>query len=361
MVAYFTESRKPENKDYWSTPMVLKIEEAIGPTKNKLRDENNNAAVVRRFAANTDRFALPFEFWDQGGHNVLWSKFTHNARFWNENSGEYWLGLDDLRGLLKDQCKIQGAKAGEVIRDAVGLLRSLHGKGLPPKYRDENIVRHYCWYLRDILDKRLQWPSSSSDWAAPWKSVWANHTQENISFWGRRWKNPFWVLDQLRRLRRPQRLLCGVVHGDFHPRNIVLAGTAQPHIIDFGWSGDDRHIGQDFVLLECNLRFLVQQPALPFADLQGLSSWIEFGSRGPSPLTTDYVRNRVRLIAELRNAACTHFPLDTNWDIEYIIPLFLTSLGLLKHMTDCENQLAGHLTILSLANYISSNVLPRIR
>jgi hypothetical protein len=364
MLAYFVSSNDPDNTDFWSTPMVLKIAKTCGSADNKLRIEKANADIVKGFVGERHRFALPFDFWDGANgqvHSVLWSRFTRNTKLWSNSGDKYWLGLDDLRSLLKGECTVEGAKTEDVVTQAFELLRPLHNKGLTkPNYQKTNIVRHYQWYLRDILNKRLEWPTSNPHWTVPWKAVWGPHTRKDIKQFGASWKNPFWVLDRLRSFP-DQNLLCGVVHGDFHPRNIVITDRAEPYIIDFGWSGDYRHISQDFVLLECNLRFLIQQPAVPFADLRSMSDWIGFDDNKTPSLATDIARKRAKLITNLRKAARAHFPPSTNWDVEYIVPLFLTALGLLKHMTDCENQLASQLTILSLAQYISTNVLSRTR
>ena len=361
MLAYFVSSEKPEAEDFRSTPMVLKIAETGSAANTKLQREKRNADVVRQFVVDKDRFALPVEFSDGTGsrqpYSVLWSRFTHGR-----TSDDYWLGLDDLHSLLKGQCRVKGAKAAEILPQALQLLRPLHCKGLlEPKYIKKSLVEHYRPYLRDLLDSQLEWPTAREHWATRWQSVWAPPNQENIRQFGNSWRNPFWVLDQLRRFP-DRRLICGVVHGDLHPRNIVIAGHAEPHLIDFGWAGDRRHITQDFVLLECNLRFFVQEPALPFHDARLMSSRIGF-DKGPqaASFTTDAARERAELIDKLRQGVRLHFPPDTDWDVEYVVPLFLTSLGLLKHMTNCENQLASQLTVLSLGGYISKNLLPRGR
>jgi hypothetical protein len=358
MLAYFVKADSPHSQAFWSTPMVLKIAKTGSSADRKLRAEEKNARVVKRFATHEGRFAFPFAFSDgtkdRQSYSVLWSRFTHAG-----GDDGYWC-LDDLRNLLKGRCRVVGATAEKVVSEAVKLLRPLHSKGLvEPQPVKLNLVKHYRWYLREVLDGQLEWPTKRVHWTALWKKMWGPHTQEKVSHLGTKWTNPFWVLDRLRKLR-DQSLLCGVVHGDLHPRNIVLAGSAEPHIIDFGWAGDRRHISQDFVLLECNLRFFVQEPALALADLRAMAAWISFDQQIPD-LTGELARGRVRLINLLREAARSHFPPNTNWDVEYVVPLFLISLGLLKHMSDCENQLAGHLTILSLANYVAENLLPKPR
>ena len=367
MLAYFVDAERADEREFRSAPLVLKVgtAPAAGSTRDDLLEEKKNADLIKAFITNREGFALPFHF--AGGtdkkhpHSLIWSRFTGITGGLSEPSDSYWLRPDDLRNVLKGKCRVKGVEAESVIREAIELLRPLHDKnGLAiPTYLECNIVRHYLRYLRGILREPAEWPDTGEDWALPWKTVWALHAQENVGQFGLEWKNPFWVLEHLRRSRN-LRLLCGVVHGDLHPRNVVLTGTGHAHIIDFGWSGDMRHISQDFVLLECNLRFFVQNPALPFEDLLRMSAWIRFDESAPVDFASIEALQRVRLITAFREAVRRHYPSDTDWDVEYVLPLFLTALGLLKHMSDCENQLACHITILSLAGYISTYVLPQV-
>jgi hypothetical protein len=259
--------------------------------------------------------------------------------------------------LLEGKSSLQTVSADKIIRGAIALLRPLHSKNLRnPDEENINVVAHYQWYLRGILTKELEW-ADNSHWSAAWKAVWGTPKQERIELFGMSWTNPFWVLDQLMQ-RIPRRLQVGVVHGDFHPRNIVLTGYGEPHIIDFGWSGDRHHIAQDFALLECNLRFLVQTPAIPFQDLLTIARWINVEEAPPSNVVNSAASDRVKLICTLRNALPQHFAPTTNWGIQYVVPLFLIGMGLFKHLHECENQVSAHLTVLALGDYIAKRLLP---
>jgi len=184
MLAYFVQASRVNDYNMWSPPMVLKVAKAptAGSTHDGLKEEKQNADIVKDFITNKDRFALPFHFAEgleaHQAYSVLWSRFTGNTRLLANTQGKYWLGLDDLRGLLKDECKIPGVTAEQVVREAIELLHPLHRRGLPePSRLVMNVVRHYRRYLRGILDESLEWPSDSSHWTSGWKAVWGNQTQ----------------------------------------------------------------------------------------------------------------------------------------------------------------------------------------
>lgn len=210
------------------------------------------------------------------------------------------------------------------------------------------LVEEYKWYLRGI----------DQDWAERWKNVWAEEKTEEIEDFDRKWVNPFWVLEKLKPLEIP--LYCGSVHGDLHPRNVLLSVDRFPRLIDFGWAADSVHIAKDFVLLECNLRFGVLRPDISFEIIKMMAQWISFDAECLD-LGDEYCDKQVTLIKTLRKIAKEHFPSRTDWDNEYILPLFLVALGLLKYLSAFDNQMAARLTVLSLAEYVDQKVLPKLQ
>jgi serine/threonine protein kinase len=177
--------------------------------------------------------------------------------------------------------------------------------------------------------------------------------KETVSVYGAEHANPFWVLARLK--ERKIKMYCGAIHGDLHPKNIVLS-MRTPHLIDFGWAKGDAHIAKDFVLLECNLRFMVLHADVDRETIRQFTGWISW--EGPPPkLACEYCARRVELIRCLREIARKHFPDGTVWNEEYVVPLFLVAFGLLKHFASAENQNAAEMTVLSLADYIKREVL----
>lgn len=358
-VAYFVDGPQSTDKDRWSLPLVIKV----APNAELVKEKNNADGLQSYVTQHRQRFALPFLLSEDkiSDVSILWSQFTASTKLSEHEAPSFWLRGADLLGVLRGKKQdLPDVKPEVIVTDALELVRPLHQKGLgAPEPRPDNIVAHYNRYLRGILTKQSEWPAEPEDWCSKWKAVWASPDVENISQFGSPWKNPFWVLDQLCRIPN-QQLQCGYVHGDLHPRNVVLTGYGEARIIDFGWAGAGRHISQDFVLLDCNLRFVVQHPDLPIEDLRALAGWIAFDQNSVPVLSTPTAKQRFDLLKILRSAAQKRFHKDTNWDIEYVVPLFLTALGLLKHMSNCENQISAHLTILALADYIAKNVLPKL-
>lgn len=157
-------------------------------------------------------------------------------------------------------------------------------------------------------------------------------------------------------------LRVGFIHGDLHPRNIVFADDGTPRVIDFGWARppDDpedppqlQHIVKDFVLLEANLRFMTLPPFLPYDEVTALADWIGMGNNPPTVKHAE-CKLRIDLISELREVGERHIGGCSDWDAEYVVPLFLVSLGLLKHSHSADCPWAARYTVLALAKHLDA-------
>lgn len=361
MIGYFM-----DGKILPSRPMVIKISQ---PKKaNKLRDEAERASSVRLHVAyNPDSFAIPLHFESVDGYGVLWSPFSSNKpilqSYKTETASRLSLGIEDLWFHLREneygshvtrrgQQPVKDAQDHSnsidpcgVIEKVFYLLKPVHLQGGRAAYRLRRLYHEYKAYLRGFND----------GWGSQWAEIWGPATQKRITVDGRRRANPLWVLDQIRQLE-PKKLLCGGVHGDLHPRNIIFSEAAAPHIIDFGWAAEDTHIVKDFVLLECNLRFMVLRPELTAGEIAKLAAWVTFGA--PPPKTANkYVNKRIQMISKIREEAQRLLDKCESLDTQYTIPLFLTSLGLLKHLRDTDNQFAAVQSVLSLAGYLADSRL----
>ncbi len=228
------------------------------------------------------------------------------------------------------------------------ILKPLHHRGGRAACKPRKILDEYKWYLRGVRETEVRWVNR---WA-PERQRYCRGTKIN----------PLWVLNQLRQMS-PVNLYLGAIHGDLHPHNIVLSETGVPHIIDFGWAQSERHIAKDFVLLECNFRFMYLRADIPQADMKKLAAWVRFDvdKDHEAPVLGDRAGQiNARLIRQVRRKAQRAFhKTKTNWDEEYVIPLFLVAVGLLKHLRDADNQFSAILTVEKTAEYIAKYYLDK--
>jgi hypothetical protein len=346
MIAYFSDLSKQVPR---SNPLVVKIKKRdrkkIDGTKGRdvLEDEWTNADSIKNYIQyKTSRFATPVHHTPPtgGSHSVLWSPFKSH-KFTHSGNG---LGLGE-NNLLKVLQSGSEERCQTLIRGAFKLLWQVHAcrrEGCNEAgVSQRDILGHYADYLRGITWK---------PWGRLWTLAWGGKTRVRVNEVGRDWLNPLWVLSKLRGVRRS--IYRGGVHGDLHPRNVILDEHGSPCIIDFGWSGVKRHVAQDFVLLESNLRFVALQAAAPVESLLDMCTWVGFDEDPPTSLRDEHCRRMVNLIKMVRRIARRHIRGKQDWDCEYVVPLFLVSLGLLRHLETFDNQLAARLTVLGLASYL---------
>jgi serine/threonine protein kinase len=173
---------------------------------------------------------------------------------------------------------------------------------------------------------------------------------ERTIMFGLTWPNPVQVLHRVLALP-PIEGACGPVHGDLHPKNIVLDKQMQPSIIDFGWAQRQGHLVRDYALMEVNLRAMTLPSHVPFGAL--LSHAREFAP-GIQPYGADaIIRDRSNLIRRGIWARMTQQGVVESWDWEYVVPLFMVAFGLLKHLDSARNLMALLLTVLGLAAYVT--------
>jgi|GEM_PF-2738084 hypothetical protein len=356
MIGYFiSEGIKP------SRPMVIKIlkQSKYSKPKDKLKDEDERFNKIKLWIKySIEYFSAPIHF---STHKIklkdkdidcslLWFHFISNKIVGDLNNDNRFEGLAE-KNLLKvlRQPNDYDLKK-KIIDNLYQFLKDLHCKeNAKPKKR--NILKEYSWYLRGI----------NSEQEERWKKVWIYHDSSNsyVREFGKTWANPFMVLEKLRECKF--KLFFGGIHGDLHPRNVVLGLQEVPFLIDYGWSSDDSHIAKDFVLMEANLRFAVLRPEVSFYSILKMSDWIKF-ERECKFKGDSYIENQIKLIQHLRSIAKQHFSntKNINWDEEYIIPLFITSFGLLRHIKSFDNQTAARITVLALATYIKKNIFSNL-
>jgi hypothetical protein len=103
-----------------------------------------------------------------------------------------------------------------------------------------SIKDEYAWYLRDDKTRGVIE-----------KLTHDNIQNEVIEFCENHITNPVYILDNL--IEKTE-ITKSLIHGDFHPNNIVLNDDNDPRLIDFAWScNNDIYI--DFSLLEMSVRY----------------------------------------------------------------------------------------------------------
>ncbi|MEZ6032014.1 MAG: phosphotransferase [Planctomycetaceae bacterium] len=331
--------RDRQNRDIPpSHPVVVKTAPI---STGKLKEEYGNALTIRPFAyQHKDVFSIPFRKDERGGFDVLWALFSASASLWQEPSLEGTspdhLKVNDLRNPIHEN---NVEIASHVLRATYATMQNLHVPFGRRTKRNRRVSGEYEWYLREYGAK----------WGAEWEPVFGTATAPCTQFAGKDWANPLWLVEELKGVSID--FTIGAVHGDLHPGNIIVTSDHQPRIIDFGWAHDDAHIAKDFVLMECNLRFLFLRPQLASEEVDRMVDWIQWGAETPDRLSS-YCKDRCSLILALRDLAQEALGEQTDWNREYLLPLFLVAFGLLRFAPQLGNQQAAILTVLALATHI---------
>lgn len=338
-IGYFTNCDKISAK-YRSHPVVVKID----PRTNEaaINFSHIKSKYFTSAAAELGHFAYPIYFHKKSKkriHSVLWSPF-YSAK-------QVGLIVDSLYDHLgRDRADSLRA----CISNVYSLLKPLHceGKDNVRRSKDKiNIATLYQRYLRKYDAKK--------GWGQRWSQIWPD---SKVSLFCDNWPNPINIYNGL--CNHKMFPLLGAIHGDIHPRNIVLTSAGQPCLIDFGWYEEQDHIVKDFILLECNLRFMALKAEQSIEGLMNMAMSISTDNikscieKNKDASKDICCYDNLKLIALIRDIAKDRFPDNFDWDHEYIIPLFLVAFGLLSKFQNGDNQIAHLLTVLTLAKYIDN-------
>jgi hypothetical protein len=339
LIGYLADKSDPSRLH--SHPLVIKTCLAA---KDKLRNEYENAKSIKPYAYDQkDSCAIPVYFDDQSGeYHVLWSIYSPASSIWPSvgQLDSHSLVVEDFR----EKLTLGDERSSDILVNTFNLLRNFHQRFGKASSDSRNLLEEYEPYLRKI-DYHDSWQ--------PWKEEWGNG--KVIEDAGSKFPNPLKVLERLSSIQCP--MFIGAIHGDLHPGNVVLV-DGNPRLIDFGWAKDRAHIAKDYVLMECNLRFHTVRPQLKQKDVYVLSDWIEWNEPIPNGLGA-YTQQRAQLIKQLRDLASASFPPDTDWDWEYIVPLFLVALGLFRFSPQLGNQQAAVRFTLNLARTVDQLISSR--
>ena len=149
-------------------------------------------------------------------------------------------------------------------------------------------------------------------------------------------------------LRNPRRILNEVkmrtldtrvrhVHGDLHPKNVLIDDQRNPNMIDFAYGSASGHWVKDFVLMECSVRFvepprLLQAEPLRYADHallreDGTDEMREIANN--SSTRTAEVLNEMAALVETIRSKCRECHPGYDFD-EYLTAMYLILMGCIR-------------------------------
>jgi hypothetical protein len=324
-----------------SKPLVIKLDR-----KQKLAQELANARSWPRHPfEDNSRFAHPF--WLQSVNDADASPAILVAPFASEGAlnlrqAGWQLRLNDLWLLLSAQSDLSTSKVGRHLRDLYDLMYQVHRDGhVRCALRVMSYRQEYGPYLRGLEVAE-----------APIPLALFGHESVTRLF-GEEWPNPGMVVRRI--LDLPSFNACaGPVHGDLHPKNVVIDRNQRVNVIDYGWASPSGHIIKDYVLMEANLRAITLSS---HADVNLVRDFAGHLTPSAPPISAwGPIAFREAITRSFLWKQVIQHRLASDWNREYLIPLFLVTFGLLKHMDDARNQTSLLLTVLSLGRHIDQQL-----
>ena len=329
-----------------SPPLVIKL-----GSHSKLKDEIDFLEDWPSLEESVrSQFAMPLELYKYNKRlSVLVAPFRSNyapSRDGLRNGVE----LIDLWGLLHYKFELKSGwedtyrTIDKVLRSALSAVDTVH-RNNRSKYRRERvrITSSLDWYLRNTQDKRSHVPESLFG------------DREGIEMFGRSWPNPSRVFEQIETRSTEITATVGPVHGDLHPKNIVLTTNENVNIIDFGWARGNIPVVVDYLLLDINLRSTTLPSQHSNEAIMSLASYMN-PSQDVSSVDSA-LRQRAELIRDALWTPIKSNEIIRDWHREYILPMFLLAYGLLVHLDSTRNQAALVATVLQSSKLVNEHVL----
>lgn len=324
-IAYFRDGTTDEDQRRLpSLPFVVKVGE-----HSKLLVERE---VHDYWPATGDplRFALPFFLGNPAsdGLAVLIAPFSSRRA---PRQSDWDLHINDLWSVLTSPGT--GDLPGINSR-LLELLHLVHQNGRTTCERQQRgLFAEYEWYLRGM-------DGATDDVVRMLGSA------DVVYEFGKEWRNPVSVLAELRRAA-PVEVSVGPLHGDLHPKNVVLDADGRVCIIDYGWAHRSGHVVKDFILLDLNYRAITAPARVPTAALLAAAQNLVPGDRVPCAEAD--LEERLDVIRDGLWEFLLSHRLVSDWRNEYLVPMFLVAYGLIKYVDEARNQNALLITLLSLA------------
>lgn len=335
-IAYYSHTPTAGAQLVASPPMVVKIGSATS-----LREEKAGADgwphLSQQEAA---RFARPIYLDDTDPNWAILVAPFHSLFETGETGvrnivklADLWQMLDNKNELLSlDAAHWQGVR--RCVEQALDAVQSPHRASLAkPRRENRAYASAYDWYLRSTTRRgRLSHIPSL-----------IFGTEPTVAMFGQTWTNPVPAVEELVASKSFEGYF-GAVHGDLHPKNIVLNHEHAARIIDFGWARRDAHIVQDYLLLDLNLRGVTLPSQMAESDILAIASFLDPGQQVDAlPVS---VQPRAEIIKDVIWQRAKQRAVN-DWSNEYLTPFLLVSYGLLVHLDSARNQPALVATILS--------------
>jgi hypothetical protein len=357
VVAYFSDRRPATKRKLASAPFVVKWSE-----KKDLQylKEERAFGWPELDPATEACFAKPVWLEGEVGDQefpMLIAPFRSDFKPDVEGQ-EHEVQVQDIWSLLThksetnpDEADIWKAKTEEVaghLRAALRTMSKVH-QGHRARLERETLSYTSCYarYFRNTHPS-VKWPHGSERHYVPERIF---GTGDQIRFLGQDWPNPTKVLtDILESDGGSFQGVRGPIHGDLHPKNIVIAENRSIGIIDFGWAHRARHIVADYVLMEINLRAMTLPSQVHQDDVLALAAFLR--PEGDVATLPASVRARAGLIQSVIWQEANNSRAAEDWTTEYLVPFLIVAYGLLAHMDHARNQLALIASVLAAAKEV---------
>lgn len=345
-VAYYSHRRGPPDKQMLaSPPLVMKIG-SHDLLQSEFDAKNSWPLLSPDVRAH---FAMPIYLHDHAGIWVLIAPFRSHFHPHADGLG-HGIVLSDLWKLLHQREELRPGTSlnwravARCVRQALESIGHVH--------RDNNakFSRRTSTYL-DAYDRYLRYTHDARP-DPPGRSHVPQHlfgVDPMVTAFGRQWPNPSHVVKSLIDSAVVFEGTFGPVHGDLHPKNIVLGYGDAMTIIDFGWARSGMHVVVDYLLLDINIRGTTLPSQIAERDLVAMADFLD-PSQDPGALHA-LLQPRARLIKEEIWARCDQVVVS-DWRAEYLVPFFLVAYGLLVHLDDARNQPALIAAVLAAAERI---------
>ncbi|SFH52779.1 hypothetical protein SAMN04488020_12020 [Palleronia marisminoris] len=343
-VAYYSHNVGEAERRSPSQPLVAKI----GPPRKLCEEKEGADGWPKLTRSQKGKFAFPI-YYDAteaaANRAVLLAPFqsrsqpTHGGSRNDVEVRDLWHLLDSKTELLRPDA-VDWDKVSKLIAQALDAMEPPHqgGRGRPPA-TNAAYADHYEKYLR----KTTKDCEGSRSYML---SALFGEAQTTRAF-GTCWPNPTLIIQRIIEQRTSAPVVLGPVHGDLHPKNIVLDTSDSVQIIDFGWAAAERPIVLDYLLLDLNLRGTTLPSQISEEDMLKLAGFLR-DSHDACGLPVA-VRKRAEIIRDVIWRKAQERVVRNDWEREYMIPLFLVGYGLLVHLDSARNQVALIATVLQLA------------